>query len=131
MDEASVEQVRNLRLRAHHLDRAYPAEDALALVGACGMQNSPPGAWETALANRAPSLGADGAARLLARGGGLVQAWSLRGAPYVFPEADAGAFLSALVPEEGEPWIYTDGIRLALDTLGWASASFWTSSDRP
>lgn len=118
MDEASLEQVRNFRLRAHHLDRAYPAEDALALVGACGMQNSPPGAWETALANRAPTLVADGAARLLSRGGGLVQAWSLRGAPYVFPEGEAGAFLSALVPEADEPWVYTDGIGLALDALG-------------
>lgn len=117
MDEAGAEQVRIFRLRAHHLDRAYPAADALALVGACGMQNSPPGAWEAALANRAPSLGAEGAARLLAPGGGLVQAWSLRGAPYVFPEAEAGTFLSALVPEQGEPWIYTDGIHLALDAL--------------
>lgn len=118
MDEATIEQVRGFRLHAHHLDRAYPAEDALALVGACGMQNSPPGAWETSLANRAPSLGVDGATRLLAQGGGLVQVWSLRGAPYVFPEAEAGAFLSALVPEAGEPWIYTDGIGLALDALG-------------
>lgn len=118
MDEVSAEQVRYFRLRAHHLDRAYPAEDALALDGACGMQNSPPGAWEGALASRAPSLGAGGTSRLLSRGGGLVQAWSLRGAPYVFPEAEAGAFLSALVPEAGEPWVYTDGIGLALDTLG-------------
>lgn len=53
--------VRNFRLRAHHLDRAHPAEDALALVGACDMQNSPPGAWEASLANRTPSLDADGA----------------------------------------------------------------------
>ncbi len=46
-----------------------------------------------------------------------MQTWSLRGAPYVFPTAEADAFLTALVPERGEPWIYTDGIGLALDAL--------------
>lgn len=44
-----------------------------------------------------------------------MQAWGLRGAPYVFPTAEADAFLAALAPEADEPWIYTDGIGLALD----------------
>ncbi|MFR1639207.1 MAG: winged helix DNA-binding domain-containing protein [Eggerthellaceae bacterium] len=48
----------------------------------------------------------------------LVQAWSLRGAPVVFPAAESAAFLSALVPAKGEPWAYTKGIGLALDALG-------------
>ncbi len=47
----------------------------------------------------------------------LLQAWSFRGAPYVFPTSESSLFLSSLIPEEGEPWIYTRGITLALDYL--------------
>lgn len=118
MDEVSVEQVRAFRLRAHHLDGWRPLADAAEVVGACGIQNSPPGAWEGALANRVAGCGPDDTARLLYKERSLVQAWSLRGAPYVFPTAEADAFLTALVPEGDEPWIYTDGIGLALDALG-------------
>ena len=49
MNEPSMEQIRAFRLRGHHLDRIYPAETVLEAVGACGMQNTPPGAWENAL----------------------------------------------------------------------------------
>lgn len=118
MREVGVEQVRRFRLRAHHLDRAYGTEDALELAGACGMQNTPPGAWETALFSRAPACRKEDAERFLYEEKTLVQAWSLRGAPMVFPVLDSAAFLSALVPREGEPWIYTKGIGLALDALG-------------
>lgn len=118
MVEVSVEQVRAFRLRAHHLDGWRPLADAAKVVGACGMQNSPPGAWEAALANRVEGCSLDDATRLLYEERTLVQAWSLRGAPYIFPTAEADAFLAALVPEDDEPWIYTDGIGLALDALG-------------
>ncbi|WP_101722003.1 winged helix DNA-binding domain-containing protein [Eggerthella timonensis] len=118
MLSVGVDQVRRFRLRAHHLDRSYDVRDALALAGACGMQNTPPGAWEAALFNRAPTFRGKDAERLLYGEKSLVQAWSLRGAPVVFPAAESDAFLSALVPRDGEPWIYTNGIRLALDALG-------------
>lgn len=118
MKVVSVEQARRHRLRAHHLDRAYGIEDAAELAGACGMQNTPPGAWETALFNRAPACRREDAERLLYGEKTLVQAWSLRGAPVVFPAAESAAFLSALVPAKGEPWAYTKGIGLALDALG-------------
>ncbi len=48
----------------------------------------------------------------------LLQAWSFRGAPFVFPTGDRDVFLSALAAREGEqPWIYTLGITGALDFL--------------
>ena len=47
MAEASPEQIRRFRLRSHHLDRFCSEEEIMEAVGACGMQNSPPGAWET------------------------------------------------------------------------------------
>lgn len=48
----------------------------------------------------------------------LLQAWSFRGAPAVFPTRDSDVFLCALKggPHE-QPWIYTRGITLALQRL--------------
>ena len=116
--ELDARQGRNFRLQAHHLDAFYGRDDALAAVGACGMQNSPPGAWEAALFNRVPACGAADRDRMLLEERTLLQAWSFRGSPMVFPTADGAAFLSALAAEGDEPWIYTRGIGLALDFLG-------------
>ncbi len=117
MYEAATENIRAFRLRAHHLDAAYSLDDATRLAGACGMQDSPPGAWEAALHVRIPEFRHADADRLLNREKSLVQAWSLRGAPFVFPASESATFLSALIPQPGEPWIYTNGIGLALDAL--------------
>lgn len=117
MTALSLEQIRRFRLHAHHLDAAYPKAASAGLTGACGLQNTPPGAWETALFNRAPDCSQADMDRLLYRDRTLLQAWSLRGAPLVFPTSGSDVFLSALTPEEGEPWIYTAGIQLALDVL--------------
>jgi hypothetical protein len=117
MIEPSLEQVRSFRLRSHHLDRAYTIEDAEKLAGACGMQNSPPGAWETAFFHRAPSCTRTDLESLLYQKRTLLQAWSFRGAPVVFPASENAVFLHALTAQEYEPWIYTQGIGLALDFL--------------
>ena len=107
-------EIRNIlafRLHAHHLDREYGEKDAVSAAGACGLQNSPPGAWETSLHNRVPGMSRAEMERILEKEKLLVQAWSFRGAPVVFPREEAAAFLQALIPEGEEPWIYTDGIR--------------------
>lgn len=115
--EPSIEQIRCFRLRAHHLDAWYEKEDIPDLAGACGMQNSPPGAWETALYNRVPDCSLAEMERLLYEEKSLLQAWSFRGAPIVFPASESGVFLSALIPNSDESWIYTQGIALALEFL--------------
>lgn len=117
MPDPTVEQIRSFRLHAHHLDAEYDAAQAEELVGACGMQNSPPGAWEAALFNRAPACHLSDATRMLSQDKTLVQAWSLRGAPYVFPADESATFLSPLVPSDDEPWAYTNGIGLAIGAL--------------
>lgn len=117
MIEITTDQIRNFRLHSHHLDTVYHKSDIGRIAGACGLQNSPPGAWETSLYNRIPGLSLEEMEALLYREKLLLQAWSLRGAPIVFPESESDVFLSALVPEEEEPWIYTRGITLALDFL--------------
>lgn len=117
MTERMDEQIRRFWLHGHHLDQWYDRADMLEVAGACGLQNTPPGAWETAMFNRIAGCGLADMEQLLYRDKSLVQAWSYRGAPVVFPTAESEAFLSALRPEGDEPWIYTQGIGLALDFL--------------
>ena len=115
--EPSIEQIRSFRLRSHHLDRNYDKSDVIKLTGACGMPNSPPGAWETALYNRVLSCSLSEMQHMLYEEKLLLQAWSFRGIPVVFPVSESRIFLSSLIPEKDEPWIYTRGITGALDFL--------------
>ena len=117
--ELSPGKVRALRLHAHHLDRPLPAGGLAEAAGACGMQNSPPGAWETAAFNRVEDCSVCSLHTALYHDRTLLQAWSWRGVPAIFPAEDAGVFLAPLFPHPGEePWIYTRGMGLALDLLG-------------
>ena len=116
---ATLEQVRAFRLRRHHLDCPLPPKRLTEAAGACGVQNSPPGAWETALWNRVEGVTPSQLEDALYDEKTLLQAWSIRGVPLVFPTKDAGVFLSSLCTRSGEePWIYTRGITGALDALG-------------
>ena len=126
MDAVSHQQVRAFRLAAHHLDRPLPEEQLLKAAGACGLQNSPPGAWHAAVWNRLEHCTAAGLDDALYRQKTLLQAFSIRGVPLVFPTGQAGVFLSALqaLPAE-QPWIYTRGITAALDFLGLGFEQLW------
>lgn len=121
--ELSARQIRAHRLRAHHLDQKYPFGELLAVAGTCGLQNSPPGAWETAAFCRLKNCTLPQLHQVLYQKKELLQAWSIRGVPLIFPTADSDVFLSALIAQEGEePWIYTKGIGLAIDHLGMSFA---------
>lgn len=117
IEEPDVTQIRMFRLHSHHLDREYGKSEILDIAGACGLQNTPPGAWETALFNRVPDCSLADMEKLLYRDKTLLQAWSLRGAPLVFPASEWDVFLTALTAKDDEPWIYTQGIAAALDFL--------------
>lgn len=117
----TADQVRWYRLAVHHLDRRYPSDSLMDAAGVCGVQNSPPGAWETALFVRIRDVTAAQLRRELETDKTLLQAWSVRGVPMVFPTAESPVFLEALAALPGEePWIYTQGAALALDYLGMA-----------
>ena len=95
-----------------------PSGQIETAAGACGVQNSPPGAWETARFNRVEGCTLPELHYALYRRKTLLQAWSYRGVPVVFPTAESGIFLSPLAALKGEaPWIYTRGIALALEHL--------------
>ena len=116
--DIETEKIRSYRLWAHHLDEKRPMARLLSAAGACGLQNSPPGAWETALWNRLDGCALPALRDALYEQKSLLQAWSYRGAPVVFPSAQSDIFLTALLSREGEsPWIYTQGITGALHYL--------------
>ncbi|TWH60187.1 winged helix DNA-binding protein [Desulfitobacterium sp. LBE] len=117
MTEINSQTIRLFRLYTHHLDMRREKNCIPAIAGACGMQNTPPGAWETALFNRISDCSLGDMNGLLYTEKSLLQAWSFRGAPVVFPAGESDVFLSALVPEDSEDWIYTRGISGALDFL--------------
>jgi len=117
MYNISKEQIRQFRLHTHHLDTWHQKADVEKIAGACGFQNSPPGTWETAIHNRISECKKDDMKQMLEVERTLLQAWSFRGAPIVFPTSESDTFLSALVSKYDEPWIYTQGIQSALDFL--------------
>lgn len=117
--ELSARQIRAHRLRAASSGQKYPFGELLTVAGTCGLQNSPPGAWETAAFCRLSGCTLPLLQQALYQEKELLQAWSIRGVPLIFPTADSDVFLSPLAAQEGEePWIYTKGIGLALDYLG-------------
>ena len=114
----NAEKIRNYRLHAHHLDRKIPMGGMLTAAGVCGLQNTPPGAWETSLFNRLDGCTLQSLNEALYNSKTLLQAWSYRGVPVVFPTEQSDIFLTPLIAQEGEqPWIYTLGVTGALDYL--------------
>lgn len=116
--EFNKEQILAFRLQNMSLSAAFPPSRIEEAFGGWVMQNTPPGVWETALHTRMPSLPLSHIEEALSLGKTLIQAWSLRGAPCIFPASEREIFLTALLPEAGEDWIYTRGISGALDHLG-------------
>ncbi|QTX03310.1 winged helix DNA-binding domain-containing protein [Agromyces archimandritae] len=123
-ERVSRTEVVAYRLGAHGLaSRAGPDDGAVdaALVDAaarCGIQNSPPGSALLALAARVGGVTAAGlAASIDAKT--LLQSWSLRGAPFLFPTADAAVFTTGVLPPgDMEVRHFLPGLGPALDELG-------------
>jgi len=104
------DQIISHRLKAHHLNVLAAKGDLLAVAGNCGLQNTPLGTWETALFNRIENISLEELYAELYDSKRLLQAWSFRGAPYIFPTQENVVFLNDLIPQYDEPWIYTGGI---------------------
>lgn len=118
MKVVSVEQARRHRLRARCSIYAYGIEDAAELAGACGMQNTPPGAWGRPCPTaRRPVAGR---CRAPARRSGRdtragVESCAAR--PW-FPRPKARRSCRRSFRRRGEPWAYTKGIGLCARCAG-------------
>ncbi|MGW6726610.1 DNA glycosylase AlkZ-like family protein [Nocardia sp. NPDC055029] len=116
---AEIGEVIGFRLRAHHLTARRPADDLLAVAGACGIQNSPPGSALSALHARVEDVTAERVDHLVGEEKSLLQTWCMRGSPYFFPTADAPVFTTGVLPTtETARRHLIRGIGQALDTLG-------------
>jgi len=93
------EQVLAFRAAAQSLDRRRPAAKLLAVVGACGLQDTPPGNADVSLAARL-DIESPVVEKAVAKKR-LVLAWSLRGSPHVVPPKDLGVFTLGARPAEG------------------------------
>lgn len=83
------------------------------------MQNTPPGSAGLALHARIGGLTPGEVDAALLESKALLQAWSLRAAPHVFPTADASLFtLGLLPPDEESTRAFIYGVVPALDKIG-------------
>lgn len=86
------------RLQGQHLSHRLPPGELLQAAGACGVQNTPPSAAALSLHARLSGLTRDAVEQALEEGKTLLQTWSLRGAPTIFPTRDAAVFNTGLLP---------------------------------
>ena len=92
-------QVLAFRAAAQALDRRRPGTDLLAVAGACGIQDTPPGSADVSLAARLDLDGPVVEHAVASRD--LALTWSVRGAPHVFPPADFPVFTLGARPADG------------------------------
>ena len=106
------------RLAAHHLHERRGVDEMLAVAGACGVQDSPPGSALLALHARLRGLTREDVDRAVADRR-LLRTWSVRGAPFVVPATSAPTFtLGVLPPTEEALRHFLPGVGPSLDRLG-------------
>lgn len=93
------EQVLAFRAARHGLDRRRPASGLVDVVGACGIQDTPPGSADVSLAARLDIDAPLAAAAIDAKE--VVLTWAMRGAPHLVPPADHALFTLGLRPADG------------------------------
>jgi hypothetical protein len=97
---ANNEQVLAFRLDGHNLAIRLPPGFLPRAAGACGIQNTPPGSAALSLHARVDGLTPADVDEALEADRTLLQTFSLRGATYVFPTADAAVFTRGVLPED-------------------------------
>lgn len=118
---ADRDQVLAFRLEGHSLARRRPAGEALDVVAACGVRNSPPGSAALALHARVACL-APGAVERAIEDRTLVEVLSVRISPHVIPAPDAAVFtVGALPATEASLLACLSSLALALSAAGMAA----------
>lgn len=107
------------RLHAQHLTERADERRLLDAAGSCGIQNSPPGSGLLALHARVRNVTQERLDEAVGEDKTLLQSWSMRGAPFFFPTADAPIFTAGVLPptEEGMRQFIL-GVGPAVDQLG-------------
>jgi len=112
------ERVVAFRLASHQLDARGGEQSLVAAAGRCGIQNSPPGSALLAFHARVEGVSADMVADAV-EGRELLLTWSMRGAPYYVPTAEAHVFTTGVLPmTEDARRHFLLGAQPAVDRLG-------------
>lgn len=118
-NEVTRGEVIAFRLGAQHLAERLSPPGLLAAAGACGVQNSPPGSALLALHARVRDLARADVDHAVAEEKSLLQTWSMRGAPFYFPTADAAVFTAGVLPPtEAALRHFIPGIEQSVARLG-------------
>ena len=105
MPELTREQILAYRLNRQYLaERAAPEQ--LLQVASLGIQNTPPDSALLAIGARLDSFTSKGFSQALQQEKSLIQIWSLRSAPYIFPISSAPIFTTGLLPDEEASVLY-------------------------
>ncbi len=117
--EADRDRVLAFRLGGHNLAARLPPGSLPKAAGACGIQNTPPGSAALSLHARVSDLTPADVDKAFEEDKTLLQTFSLRGATYAFPTADAAVFTRGVLPEgEGSIRFFIPGASLAFDKVG-------------
>lgn len=100
--KVSRSEVNAFRLRAHHLTDRVEQHRLLDVVGACGIQNSPPGSALLSLHARAQGVSQELVDKRVGDDKNLLQSWCMRGSPFFFPTRDAPVFTTGVLPPTEE-----------------------------
>ena len=112
------ERVVAFRLASHHLDVRLGERDLLTAAGQCGIQNTPPGSALLAFHARVEGVTADVVAEAV-EDRSLLLTWSMRGAPYYVPTAEADIYTTGVLPATEEARRhFVPGVEQAVDRLG-------------
>jgi hypothetical protein len=119
----SKKDVIAFRLAAHHLTERLGEDELLVAAGRCGIQNSPPGSALLALHARVRDMRQERMDRAVAEEKSLLQTWSMRGAPFFCPTADAPVFTTGVLPPTEEAMRhFVLGVEQPVDRLGMSLA---------
>lgn len=120
---ADLDQVLAFRLDSHNLAARQPPGSLLKAAGACGVQNTPPGSTALSLHARVDGLTPADVDRAMEADRTLLQTFSLRGATYAFPTADAAVFTLGVLPQDEESLrFFIIGASPAFDNVGMSAA---------
>ena len=117
--EVTRTQVVAFRLAAHGLGERAAGDELLDVAGRCAVQDTPPGSALLALHARVRGVTREEVGCALAETRTLLRTWSLRGAPFVVPTADASVFTTGVLPPtEKATRNFLPGLDAAVSQLG-------------
>ncbi len=118
LTDSERQRVLGYRLSGHHLSERLPPERMLDAAGACAVQNTPPGSGALSLLARVDGLTPEMLHRALYEDRSMLEAWSMRASPHLFPTSQAAIFGRCLQPDDRSLVEVVIGAAPLIDEIG-------------